>query len=107
MNKTCTICNRKKASAELIADECYLCILAKGLPSGYFNTQLYKKAVSVALAFGTPLTLRQARRVTRVVWMQYRNKDQAMRVLAGIRDCRIVPENAGADFYKRVMKVLR
>lgn len=107
MTTFCDTCGQTMAQVESIGGTCYLCILKKGLPQGPSNATVYRKAVAVALALATPLTARQARRVVRIVWRQYRDKDQSMRLLARIRDGLTEPFKPRGSFYCRILEVLR
>lgn len=102
----CPSCGEKKTAAEMVGIECYLCVLSKPY-NNFWQEAVYRKAVAVALAFATPLTLREARKVVKKVWNRSALPASRMRTLLDIKDGRFVDIKPEKTFYKRVMEVLR
>jgi hypothetical protein len=103
----CKECGRDRPKFEMIGRRCYLCVL-DDFPVWPHEHRRYKKAVAIALTFGTPLTYKQALKLVKIVYdNKYNYNYEKMRIYRKILDGDFVDKNPGNTFYKRCIAELR
>lgn len=95
----CPRCSMTVPRIMMVGKTCYFCIL-RNPPKTLLGVNKYKKAVSIALSFATPLTYNQSLEIVNSAGLKNIN------FLNDLQQGRRIPQKPASEYYGRVKEVI-